>query len=315
MAKTVLPWLSFLLNGPYSTVLPFALLPLICRFVVEWLVDHASIPTFHLRWRAAFTGFAACMPGIVTLSLLSFSAGCVFHAVPDDFDCHMEMYGPLCIVAVLVFRAAALWTYRALTVRRLLATTNPPSEMLLHIAEGLNIPLAELPTRVPVCMVVGARSPRVVVSTGMLSAFSEEEMRAALWHEKGHIERGDTRYNVLISFFSECGVWPVRNALRQYRQACEELADQRAIQEVNGLVLATTLIRFARNSWHLPFAEALAENVDLEARVRILLDSPGTLPRISRVPWPLTILLLVCGLMVASPMIARRIASLLAHCI
>ena len=315
MAKTLLLWLSFLFNGPYSTVLPFALLPWISRSLVEWLVDRASIPTLPLRWRAYITGFAACMPGIVTLSLLSFSAGCIFYAVPDDFDCHMEMYGPLCIVAVLVFRAAALWTYRALTVRRLLATTHPPSETLLRIAQGLDIPLTELPTRIPVCMVVGAQSPRVVVSTGMLSAFSEEEMRAALWHEKGHIERGDTRYNVLISFFSECGVWPVRNALRQYRQACEELADQRAIQEVNGLVLATTLIRFARNSWHLPFAEALAENADLEARVRILLDEHGTLPRTSRVLWSLTVLLLVCGLMVSYPMIARRIASLVAHCI
>lgn len=315
MAKTVLLWLSFLFNGPYSTVLPFVLLPWICRSLVEWLVDHASIPTFPMRWRAFITGFAACMPGIVTLSLLSFSAGCIFHAVPDDFDCHMEMYGPLCIIAVLVFRAAGLWANRVLTVRRLLVTTNPPSETLLRTAEGLDLPLVELPTQVPICMVVGARSPQVVVSTGMLSAFSEEEMRAALLHEKGHIERGDTRFNVLISFFSECGVWPVRNALRQYRQGCEELADQRAIQEVNGLVLAITLIRFARDSWHLPFAESLAENEDLESRVRILLASPGTFPPISRVPWPLTILLLVCSLMVSYPMIARRVASLVAHCI
>jgi hypothetical protein len=109
------------------------------------------------------------------------------------------------------------------------------------------------------------------------------------------------------------GIWPVRNALQQYRQTCEELADQRAIQEVNGLVLATTLIRFARDSWHLPFAEALAENVDLEARVRILLDSPQNHPRISRVPWTLTILFFLCGLMVSYPMIARHIASLVAH--
>ena len=227
----------------------------------------------------------------------------------------MEMYGPLCIVGVLVFRAAGLWMYRALTVHHLLATANPPSEALLDIAQGLNMPLAELPTQVPVCMVVGARFPRVVVSTGMLSAFSSEEMRAALWHEKGHLERGDTRTNVLISFLSECGVWPVRNAMRQYRQACEELADQRAAREVSGMVLATTLIRFARNSWNLPFAEALAESSDLEARVRILLDFPRTPPRVSRVPWPLAILLAVGGLMVCYPMIAHRIASLVVHCI
>jgi BlaR1 peptidase M56 len=315
VAKTVMSGLSFLLNGPYSTVLPLLLLPLICRSVVEWLVDRARISTFPVRWRAPFAAFAACAPGMVALSLLSFSAGCVFHAVPDDFDCHMEMYGPLCIVAVLVFRAVGLWIYRALAVRRLLATTNPPCEALLGIAQGLNMPLAELPTRVPVCMVVGARSPRVVVSTGMHSTFSGEEMRAALWHEKGHLERGDTRYNVLISFLSECGVWPVRNALRQYRQACEELADQRAAREVNSVVLATTLIRYARNSWHLPFAEALTESSDLEARVRILLDSPRIHPRISGVPWPLGILLLVCGLMVSYPMIAPRLAALVVHCI
>jgi hypothetical protein len=296
-------------------VLPFALLPWICRFVVERFVDSANIAAFPLRWRAYFTGFAACIPGIVTLSLLSFSAGCIFHAVPDDFDCHVEMYGPLSIVAVLVFRAVALWIRRALTLRRLLASTNSASEGLLHVAQGLNISLVELPTRVPVCMVVGARSPRVVVSTGMLSAFSNEEMRAALWHEKGHLERGDTRYNVLISFFSECGVWPVRNALREYKQACEKLADQRAAQEVNGFVLAATLIHFARNSWHLPFAEALAENHDLEARVRSLLDSPEALPSFSTVSWRPAILLIFCGFMVSYPMIARRIASLVVHCL
>lgn len=315
MAKTIMSSLSFLLGGPYSTVLPFAVLPWVCRWIVERVVDHLDIAAFSLRLRVLLTGLAACMPGLVTLSLLSFSAGCVFHAVPDDFDCHVEMYSPLVIVAALVCRAMVVLLRQMLTVRRLLASTKPPSAALIQIAEGLNLPLAELSVPVPVCMVLGARSPRVVVSTGMLGAFSDEELRAALWHEKAHIERGDTRNNILISFLSDCGVWHVRNALREYRQACEELADRRATREVSSIVLAETLIRFARNSWHLPFAEALAEDNDLEARVRRLLDSPESFPGATRDQWPLAILVLVSGIMVSYPMLARRIALLLAHCL
>jgi beta-lactamase regulating signal transducer with metallopeptidase domain len=315
VARMMASCLAFLLGGPYSTILPFLLLPWVCRSIVERIVDHSNLTALSLRWRACLTGFAACMPGLVTLSLLSFSAGCIFHAVPDDFDCHMEMYGPLFIVAVLVCRALAILIRQALTVRRLLASTKPPCSILMQIAEGLNLSLVELPIQVPVCMVLGAWSPRVVVSTGMLDAFSDEELRAALWHEKSHIERGDTRYNVLISFLSDCGVWHVRNALREYKQACEELADHRATREVSSIVLAETLIRFARNSWHLPFAEALANDNDLEARVRRLLDSPASFSSATRVLWPLAFLVFVSSVMVSYPMFARSIALLLTHCL
>jgi Zn-dependent protease with chaperone function len=314
MAKAIVAALLFLLTGPYSTVLPFALLPWACRFLVERVIDRTDPGRLALRPRAIFTGVAACIPGIVTLSLLSFSAACIFHPVPDDFACHMEMYGPLFIVSGLVLRASALLLRQALRVRRLLASTMPPSEALTRVAHGLGLALAELPTQIPACMVLGVLSPRVVVSTGMLRAFSKEELRAALWHEKSHIDRGDTRYNVLISFLSDCGIWRVQNALRQYQQACEELADQKAAQKVSSVLLAETLIRFVRLSWHPPFAEALAEEHGLQARVRSLLNSPATLPTAARLPLSATLLFL-CALMVCYPTLARHLAALITHCL
>jgi Zn-dependent protease with chaperone function len=314
MVKAIAAAARFLLSGPYSTILPFALLPWLGRLAVERVIDRADLARLALPLRRIATGFAACIPGVVTFSLLSFSAGCIFHAVPDDFDCHVEMYGPLIIMSGLVLRASALLALQALRVRRLLASTRPPSPALAQIASGLGLALAELPTPTPACMVLGVRAPRVVVSTGMLRAFSTEELRAALWHEKSHIDRGDTRYNVLISFLSDCGIWRVRNALREYKQVCEELADQGAAQKVSSVVLAETLIRFVRVSWHPPFAEALAEEHGLQARVRLLLGSPTALPNRTSLLVPLALLFL-CGLLASYPAIARHLALLITHCL
>jgi Zn-dependent protease with chaperone function len=314
VAKTIVRSLLFLLTGPYSTVLPFALLPWISRFVAERFIHRGDFASLPLRLRAIFSGVAACIPGVVTLSLFFFGAGCLFHAVPDDFDCHMEMYGPLVIVSGIVLRAYALLVCQALRVRHLLASTKPASEALTLVAHGLDVSLVELPTEVPACMVLGVLCPRVVVSTGMLHSFSKEELRAALWHERSHIERGDTRYNLLIAFLSDCGIWRVRNALREYKLACEELADERATHRVSRVVLAETLIRFVRLSWHPPFAEALAEEHSLQARVRSLLNSAAMPSNAARVPLPWTLLSL-CGLMVCYPIIARHLGALITHCL
>jgi Zn-dependent protease with chaperone function len=127
-------------------------------------------------------------------------------------------------------------------------------------------------------MAAGFTFPRIVVSKGALAQFSDEDLRAALLHERAHIKSGDTRSSALISFLSECGFWRATNALSVYRQACEELADEDAARSVGAVALASVLVRFARKSWNLPFAEAFAEKQGLDRRVRRLLDPSAANP-------------------------------------
>jgi len=91
-----------------------------------------------------------------------------------------------------------------------------------------------------------------------------------LLHERVHIRRRDTRWTALIFFLSECGLFPVTNALRLYRQGCEASADQQAADMVGGAKFAAVLVRFAKLSPRIPFSEALTDSEGLEERVRRL---------------------------------------------
>jgi Zn-dependent protease with chaperone function len=313
MDSVITGWLSFILTGPYSSVLPFAILPPFSWWIVRRLMQHIERVPFDPSWRMILGGVGACIPGLVTLSLLSFSIHYIPRISPGDFGCYVKIYGPLCIVLTLVARALVLWLMRSYRVRRLLALTTRPSERLLRISSELDVATAELAASVPVCMAVGFTFPRIVVSKGALAQFSDEDLRAALLHERAHVMSGDTRLSALISFLSECGVWRASNALSVHRQACEELADEEAARSVGAIALASVLVRFARRSWNFPFAEAFAEKQGLDRRVRRLLDPPAANPGWNRLAMPLA--LVSTASLVAYPRIASAVARSLFNCI
>ncbi len=314
MNRTIVLWVAFVLTGPYSSVLPFAILPPFSWWIVSRLIRRVEQVPFDPAWRVVLGGVGACIPGLVTLSLLSFSIYYMPRIAPGDFGCYVKIYGPLCIVSILVARALIISLIRSYRVWSLLAVTTKPSERLLRISREFGIVTSELPVSVPACMAVGFTVPRIIVSRGALAQFSDDDLRAALLHEGSHLRRGDTRWSTVISFLSECGLWRVTNALSVHKQASEELADEYAAKSVGSVALASLLVRFAQKSWNLPFAEAFAQKKGLDQRVRRLLEPPACArPGLGRLALPFALLLTTS--LVAYSEIVRALARSLFNCI
>ncbi len=313
MDSTIRAWLSFILTGPYSSVLPFAIVPLFSAWIVQHLMSRVERISLEPAWRAILGGVGACVPGLVTLCLVNFSTYYIPRISPGDFGCYVKIYGPLCLVLILVARAVTLCLIRGHRISQLKELTTQPSERLVRLSAELRLAVSELATPVPICMTVGFLSPRILVSTGAVAQFSDQDLRAALLHERAHVVNGHTRIRAFISLFSECGLWRATNALNLYAQACEEIADEEAAHEVGPLVLAAVLVRFARVSWNLPFAEAFAKKNGLERRVRRLLEPPVQAVQ----DWTNMLLLVALCLtlcLAAYPQVARVAARSLFNC-
>jgi beta-lactamase regulating signal transducer with metallopeptidase domain len=303
-----------LFTGPYSSVWPLLVLPPSAAMLIWAAMKSIGKTPFAPQSQMWVGGIAACIPGLVTLGLLDFSIHYIPRISPEDFGCYVKIYGPLSIVAVLSARAGILLYLRNRRLSELCRLAVEPSERLGRIARELDIPVSEIPVNTPICMMAGWLHPRVLISTGALESFSDDDLRAALLHERAHLRRGDTRWSVLIYFLSELGAWPVKTALSIYRQGREALADRDAASFLGGPAFAGVLVRFARNSLTLPFAEALAEEDGLEQRVRRLLDASASerLGWISRIV--LSLALLAAGALTLYAQWARGVASSLFRC-
>ena len=307
-------FLSTVLTGPYSSVLPFAFLPPISRFLTERVMKLVERISPKPEWLAVFAGVGACTPGVVVLSLLSFSTYYIPRLSPADFGCYVKIYGPLSVVLLLVARATISLLIRSYRVRQLLALTSGPSERLGRIAAEVGVRALELGGTVPICATVGVFAPRVILSSVTLAAFSDEELRAALLHERAHVIGRHTPLKTVVAFLSECGLWRAHNAVALFGQACEELADEAAAREIGPLVLSSTLVRFARVSWTPPYAEGFANADGLDRRVRHLLQPVSHESQYSG-HLAVTAALALTSSLAAYPHFARLIASSLFNCL
>ena len=206
MDSTLRACLSFVLAGPYSSVLPFGILPPLSAWVVNGVMKRCEQIPFAPVWRAALGATGAYVPGLVTLSLVSFSVHSIPRISPEGIGCYVKIYGPLCIVLLLAARALVLFLACSCKVHGLRARTTAPSERLARLSAELRMPISELTADVPMCLTAGFLSPRVIVSTGALARFSDEDLRAALLHERAHVANSDTRWRSAVSFFSECSL-------------------------------------------------------------------------------------------------------------
>jgi Zn-dependent protease with chaperone function len=132
--------------------------------------------------------------------------------------------------------------------------------------------------------VFGIRSPRVVLSTGLLSRLSAEELRAALEHERYHVLcldplRGTVARVVVEALFF---LPALRTLNRRYETGRELAADRRAAATVGRRPLAGALLKAMEGvAGEEPAAVALAAPAVIDSRLAQL--ETGREPRPRRI--------------------------------
>ncbi|ADD44188.1 M56 family metallopeptidase [Stackebrandtia nassauensis] len=146
---------------------------------------------------------------------------------------------------------------------------------------------------------VGRDAPRVVFTTGALSALDDDELAAVLAHEHAHlVERHDL---VALPFFAWVTALPwfpgVRRARSSVATLLEMVADDRAATQVSPATLASALARIgtaAAGRAATPVGAIAVDGGGVLQRVRRLLCPPDRSRR-----WRVSAYLLAAGLIVA----------------
>jgi beta-lactamase regulating signal transducer with metallopeptidase domain len=200
---------------------------------------------------------------------------------------------------------AGLVAIAAIRLVRMQWHTRQLTRVWLRDAVALDLPLVPVPTfRIqtgfPVVAVVGILRPTLVIDAQVLAACSDEELRAILAHEGGHLRRFDNLRRLL--FAAVPGPWGVGDLPTAWRTATEEAADDLAAQteQLTRFHLAAALLRVARlapaagSQWpsQLP-ASALYRGDDIEHRVRRLV-APTDAARHPRAWWPAVVIAMTC---------------------
>jgi beta-lactamase regulating signal transducer with metallopeptidase domain len=116
----------------------------------------------------------------------------------------------------------------------------------------------------------------VILSEGIVSSLSAEELRAVLFHELGHVQSRDPLRLGVAQFLADV-LWflPVARSLaRDFVDAIEEGADDQAVMVTRQpLDLASALVKTAKAGLVsvIPLASSLAGNLSVEDRVKRLL--------------------------------------------
>jgi len=147
------------------------------------------------------------------------------------------------------------------------------------------IPIYEVPIDTPIMALVGVFRPRLLVTRGVVSALTTDELRAGIAHELGHVRAWDNLKRLAMRSAPDF-LWLARAAgviEARWASAAEHAADRAAGQ--NGerrCALASALVKIARlTPMRTPIGEpisTLVDGGDIASRVNSLLDdaAPAT---------------------------------------
>jgi beta-lactamase regulating signal transducer with metallopeptidase domain len=299
----------------WSSNWPLFVLPLIA-----WMIGRKALPFLDRMatdpiWQQRMAIHLSCLPGLVMISL-GFSATLgLRHAEIDSLLCIVVFLGPVLICSFAMFRAMVLLAGRRRVLDALRDETIPASRRLQSLADEIRVPVRELPDSGFACMVAGVFRPIVIISTGTVESLTDEEIQAVLLHERAHLKRRDTLFATLVTFIAECGFWPTDKVLGVYRRSREILADQLACRDIDRLLLASVLIRFARGFQHhqLNFIENFAERSSVSERVKLLIEDE---PQVYPSPFRLRVgfVVTVASTLVLYPLLVRMAVVMWLHC-
>ena len=194
-------------------------------------------------------------------------------------------------VLLALWRVAGTWRATRKFEREWMSRAEPVK------VEGMPTPAYRIRHRFPVIAVVGVLRPRLFIASQIFEELTDAELRAALAHERGHVEARDNLKRALLRASEDALlVAPLGRALaRTWRKDSEMAADEFAASErpSAALDLASAIVKISRMipagaRPTLPAgAHLLGEDEDgLSTRVRHLLKlaSAGVRARARRRP-------------------------------
>lgn len=151
----------------------------------------------------------------------------------------------LCAVAgvVAIFRVVQTWFSTWRLMKNWLAGATP-----IHI-EGVGLPIYRIAHAFPVLAVVGVFRPRIFVAEIVLSSLGEDELRAAIAHEYGHLRSRDNLKRTILRVCRDLLILPIgKNLDLAWAQNAEAVADEFAARDGSrkALNLASALIKITR---------------------------------------------------------------------
>lgn len=155
-----------------------------------------------------------------------------------------------------------------------------------------------VPATVAVCHAVGLLRPRVLVSRAVTEGLDEGELRAAVAHERAHVDRADPRWSAVLALAGCVAPLTSGRWFALWRDAAEEAADDVAASLTDGATVARALVSVARLPM-VPVPGFAFGGSGLERRVVRLLDGAGV-PRRSRAGAGAAFLVVSAGLVVVA---------------
>ena len=147
-------------------------------------------------------------------------------------------------IALALWRGFASWR----ATRHLIADWLDHAEPLK--IEGVRIPAYRIRHPFPVIAIVGALRPRLFIASQIFDTLNDEELAAAVAHERGHLSAFDNlKRATLRACRDSLAIVPCGRSLdRAWAEAAEAAADEYAARRGSGVALdlASALVKIAR---------------------------------------------------------------------
>jgi len=298
--------------------------------VAGWRLLQGTVRTFSARTRAEILFALRIGPPLlalisVALFLVPSYLGYEPHSTGEVVS---KKLGALAIISAAgvtfaLWRALRSWFATHLLRRKWMANAQ-------HIKlDGIEVPTFGIPHSFPIIAVVGTLRPRLFIAERVLQTLSEDELRAAIAHECGHLAARDNfKRSVLRGCRDALMIFPCGRSLdRAWAQTAECAADEHAAQlsDETAINLASALVRIAKmipagTRTAMPLAAFLVggdETRGVKGRVRRLLEiassdrAPSDSSTIGRVmpATALCVLLVTCVAVASSPQVLATVHS------
>ena len=183
------------------------------------------------------------------------------------------------VLFIILFFAVKKFLFTLLQIRRLrsqLILYSKSNKELRSILKKLHLQrkVYVVQSEKPFAFCYGIRSPKIYLSTSLMTMMSEKEIEAILLHERYHLKNRDSLIMLLASFIEL--LFPffplVKDLLAQYKINREIVADREAVQSLGDHKAVISVLRkfLALPSSTFATASAIADYETLEPRIKAL---------------------------------------------